>query len=392
MGALDFLFAGKPAPNVTTSGSSATSIPQWLSDYTHQLIGKANAVGSMPYAPYTGPRIAKQTDDQNRAQQMLRENAGSYTPAMRAALTNTQNVPGEEQGAFDAAAGTTMGAVAPGRGGLNTAMPWLQGASGSFTGDTVGQYMNPYTQNVIDRATFGANRNFRENLMPQLSDTFTSNGQFGSSAHEREAYRGARDLTEGLQANAFGEYGRAYDAGRGAYQTDAQRYLDTGRTAGTLEQGDQGTELRAGQQIADIGNQHGRLALDSAQQAGALTQNMQGVDLRDTAALTASGADQQAQTQRSLDQAHQDFTDQRDYGKNQLNWENSILNGLPYNQQSASTTTGPGSAYQPSLASQLGSLYSIYKGVTTPAHGARGGLMRSYPRRYARGGLVVLEA
>src|SRR5215831_9891720 len=146
MSVLDFLFEGKPAPAVGTYSQSVQGLPQWLSDYSQGILTQANAVGNMPYQPYQGQRIAGLNDDQLKAMQMVRDQSGQ--------------------------AGTTIGGAISAPGGLQTAAPYLAGANKTFTGDTVGQYMNPYITNVTDRAAQLTNRALNEQLLPSLERTF----------------------------------------------------------------------------------------------------------------------------------------------------------------------------------------------------------------------------
>lgn len=443
----DFLFNGQTPTSMTTYNQTAQNIPTWLSDATLGLVNKANAIASAPYAMYDQPRIAGFSGDQTAAQGQTRQAANGYQPAVQGALTQTANTMNTVSPYYDAAAsnfntagqqinGAVAGAqpgydtanadlgqatagysgsVADGKSGLSTAMPWLQGASATYTGNTVDQYMNPYTQNVIDAATLAANRNFKNNIMPQLSDTFTANGQFGSTGHETEANRAAYDLTTGLQTNALGALSQAYNAGQGAFQSDMSRYAGLAGTAGQLGTAEQSAEQAAAAGIANVGQTTGNLAnqraqlgltgaadlgtlgsnystlgtnvaqtdLASANQQANLAQKAQQMDLTGASALAASGADQQALQQKGLDMTYQDFINQRDYAKNQSGYLSDILRGVPYSTSGSQLVTSGGTT--PSTASQLASLASGLYGLTGTGK-ARGGFVNA--RRYARGGRV----
>jgi hypothetical protein len=76
----NFLFQGAPPPSVTQYGTSTQGLPQWLSDYTQGLLGKANAVAAEPYQAYGGPRIADFTGDQQNAFTQTRTAANAFRP------------------------------------------------------------------------------------------------------------------------------------------------------------------------------------------------------------------------------------------------------------------------------------------------------------------------
>lgn len=446
----DFLFNGSPPPSVTAYGTSNQNIPTWLSDASLGLVNKANAIAGQDYTAYGGPRIAGFTNDQTAAQQAVRDNALRYQPAMDSAVTGTAGTMGLATPYYDTAAanmnaaGSTINgalaastpgynaamgqygaasqgydaSIAPGQGGLATALPWLNAASGTFTGNTVNQYMNPFTSNVIDAATLAANRNFQNTIMPQLADTFTANGQFGSSAHETAANRAAYDLTTGLQTNALAALAQAYNSGQGAFQNDMSRYAGLAGTAGSLGTAQQAAMQAAAAGKAGVGNDiantttaQGNLGLAAGADLGTLGNNQaalgtniantnlnvnaqqaqlaaqaQKAALTGAGALDASGQAQQALQQQSLNTAYQDFQNQQNWSKQQLDWLNSIVKGVPYSTSASATQTIPQGTTTGSTFDQLGGvLSSIYGGAPAAKTAARGGLIRAYKR----GGLVT---
>lgn len=351
MSVLDFLFEGKPPASVTTYGSSSTNVPTWLSDYTQGLIARANQVSAEPYQSYTGPRIAGFTDAQRQAQGMAASGVGSYKP-----LT-------------DQSAGA-LSQVANGPGALEQARPFLDQAGGSYT-DNVQKYMNPYVENVINRSTDLAQRALSEKLMPAINKNFIQSGTYGSAAQQRETGKTLRDLTEGIQSNAQAAYAQAYDSGANIYNQDMARQLQAGQSIGNLASSDSANRLEAGRNL------------------GALAEVLQGLQGRDIATLDAVGSAQQQQNQKNLDLAYQDFQNQTNYPRNTIDWMSSIIRGIPYSSSTTSTETGPakGVEYGPSVAGQLGSLFSIWKGISESDGKARGGLTRL---AYAKGGRVKM--
>lgn len=319
MGIADFLFEGKAPPSTTTYGSTQSDIPQFMSDYTQGLISRANAVAAEPYQQYGGPRVAGFTPDTQNAFNQTRQAANAY------------------QGPLAQALGLTSQAVEPGQGGLSAAQPYMSQASQNFPG-AAQQYMDPYIGNVIDRSTQLANRNYNENILPGLTSKFTANGQYGSSAMAREANRGARDVTEGLQSNAAAQLADAYNTAGTQFNQDQSRQLGLGQLAGQLGGQQQGALLQAGAQQAALGQQAQSLGLQGA------------------AAMDTIGQEQQAQNQRSLDTAYGDFQNQTNYPRQTIDWMSSVIRGLPAPVSTQTSATGPANIYQPSPLSQLGSL------------------------------------
>lgn len=315
MSALDFLFEGRPPPSTTTYGTTTTQMPQWLSDYTQGLISRANSIAGEPYQPYSGPRLAGLNEDQQRAFEIARGASGIYTPWIDAS-----------------------------RGALGQAQNLVNKGSRTYP-EAVDEYMNPYVENVIDRGSQLATRTLNENFLPQVSRVFGAAGATPrSTAMRRTVDQGVRDLTEGLNAQNQAALAAAYESGANIFGQDSSRM-------GAL----------AGQSI------------NSALAGGVLGEQAQNTALRDAAAQASVGETIQQDTQGSLDLAYQDFLNQRDYPRSQTNWLSSVIRGIPYNQTVTNNETGPANAYQPSGASQLGSLITTGLGIWDAWKDIKGG-------------------
>lgn len=331
----DFLFEGRPPPSVTQYGQTVESMPRWLSDYTQGLIGRANSIGAEGYQPYPGPRIADFNQNEEDAFGLAESNIGAYQP-------------------FLGEAGDTLS------GGLSQARGQLESGTQDFPNE-VGRYMDPFIQNVLDRNTSLSNRNLEENLIPQLQDTFTRAGHFGSDRMMELASRTFRDTSENLNEQNLGALSQAYGQ------------------AGELFGADRGRDLQA----AGIS---GELGVEGSRQYGALGEATSRLGFGDAAALETVGRTRRGLDQSSLDLGYQDFQRQRDYPRETIDWMSSVIRGLPYEQASSRQEFGPlGNQYQPSGASQLGSLLTTGAGIYDIFQGkARGGLAR-----YADGGIVI---
>lgn len=319
-GVLSFLFDGKPPPSVTTYGSTTTSVPQWYSDYTQGLLNQANTIAGQPYQPYEGPRIAGLTPEQQQAFSMVSGNAGKYQPMLQGAATTQQGVLGQLAGGL----------------GAN-----LTGASRTFP-QASKEYMNPYMENVTNRAKDLANRNFNETLLPGIKDMFTRSGQYGSTRMADTVMKGARDVSENLQSAADASLAQGWQTAGQQFATDASR---------------QGTLAQMG--ISGINEGVGTL--------GNLGQTMGQMDAADAAALEQVGKTKQNMNQANLDLAYKDFLEQRDWPKAQTDWLSNIIRGIPNNAIPTSTKTSETGPYQGDMqagaAGQLGSLLSLWKAI-----------------------------
>jgi hypothetical protein len=323
-----------------------------------------------------------------------------------------------KQNAFNVAAPGTYTAM--GMSGLETAAPFLTQSSALGLGAASSAvpyaqaYMNPYNEAVTSQiARLGA-RNLQENLLPAISDQFIRAGQFGGSRMGEFGARALRDTQESILAQQAQALQAGYGQALGASQADLARQLQVaaqqaqlGSTAGGMTQAQQqlmmqGSQNLAGlraqdlerimqgaQQFAGLGQQVGgatqqygsalqnigqgigSLSLNEAQrQQSALAQlaelgrSQQGLVAQDAAAMEAIGQAQQAQKQRELDAAYQQFQEQQRYPQTMLDWYQAQLKGV--GQYLPSTTSQSGYTTQMGLSplSQLASGFAAYRGLT----------------------------
>lgn len=203
--------------------------------------------------------------------------------------------------------------------GVNNVFGAAQGsltdAGDLFNQDDFNQFMSPYTTGVVDRiADLGA-RNLSEKLLPEVNDTFIKAGQFGSSRNADFTLRALRDTNEsilGQQATALQE---AQKAAMGNYQTAQGRQLQSGQALGALGQ------LMGSESRDQINN------------------------------MLQLGGVNQAQEQKNLDLAAQDFENQVAYPQKQLEMLNSIIRG--YSGNLGQTTTSYKATPSATMASPL---------------------------------------
>lgn len=375
MGTLDFLFEGSAPASVTRYGSETANIPQWMSDYTQALLGRANAIGAEPYQPYSGPRVAGFAPDTNRAFDMTRNNVGAGQGVLGQGLSALSGAQGRSvadaanpfmtnaQGAL--AAATNPAGMAPGMG-------MVMGAGSATYPGAVSEYMNPYIQNVIDRGANLATRTFNEKLMPGIRDMFTANGQFGSSRMAEEVMRGARDTTEGIQMNSNAALADAYQSGSQIFGQDQGRALAAGQGLGSMWDQQADRNLQAGSQYGQLGATAGNLAnvdvqnrLDISGRFGDMAETLNRLNISDAAGLEAIGNQQRQLGQQNLDTAFSDFQRQTAYPRDTVDWLSTVIRGLPSSRTGTQTTTGPlpGATYSNSPIEQVGGLAALLRGL-----------------------------
>lgn len=316
MAFLNFLTQGQPLPS-SSSSLTTSQVPQYLSDYIYNTLSGAYSAAQQPYQAYTGPRIAGFTPEQTQAFTDTNTAAQSYQPQLQAAT----------QTAAQGAGLNTLGA----------AQPYFNAAAQTTPG-VIGNYMNPYTQNVINQLGTQAAQQLNEKILPGINDQFARAGQFGSSRQQEIAQRGVRDLSNTLEQNIGSQLAAGYTTAGQQAQADLARQASLGQAAGTLT----GTQETNAANLANV-------------QAG-LGQKAQALGLTGAAAEETVGQQQQAMNQQNLDLAYQDFQTQTQYPEQQIGFLSNIVRGLPSGGGTTSTaTTGTGQTYS---ASPLASLAS----------------------------------
>lgn len=324
MSLTNFLFEGSPPPSTTTYGVAAKDTPAWYSDYTQGLIAKANAIAASPYQSYMGPRVVGFSPTQKTAYNMATTAAGAYQPYFQNAQMYS-----------DAAGSTT---------GLAAANPYFSQAAKTLP-QGIGNYMNPYTDSVVNRIGELSKRQLSENIIPTIQNQFIGGGSFGGSRSGEALSRGMRDLQESTMAQQSQALQQGYTQAGQQFGADQTRLAQMGQSAGTL-------------QAADLNRM-----LELAKTQGTLGQLEQQLGLTGAAAVESIGQQEQALTQRSLDLAYQDFQRQRDDPYNKIAFMNAAVRGLELPSRTTTESTGPANVYQPSVLAQIAQTAAGVAGV-----------------------------
>ena len=414
MGFLDFLTEGKPVEAVPVSSTQQTILPDWYTNYAMDILANQKAVAARPFQEYVDtsgkaiPRVADFAPDQQAGFQAAREGAFTFRPELGQASSVTQGTLGRSslgaaQPYFGQAAGMSgITAATPGlqQGagyisgstnalGLQMAQPYL-GAAGQSAAQTVGQYMNPYTEQVVNRIGQLGTRTLQEQVLPGIEGEMIRAGQFGGTRQAELTGRAIRDAMEGISAQQSAALQQGYGQAQQTAQTDLARQAQLASTAGGLGGAQQQALLGAGSQMADIGQTYGALTqaqqqmltdigkssgalygqdtsnqLQAAQQMAQIAQQRQQQELAGAGALQQVGSQQQALAQKNLDISREDFLARQAYPQEQIKAMTGALQGVQPAVPQAATKVGtevPG-AFQPSLLGTVGQAYATYKGL-----------------------------
>lgn len=221
----------------------------------------------------------------------------------------------DENAAFDLSRNNT-GAYSP---YLEKAGALTDMGTRAWDGNIAAQYMNPFDREVTQKA------------LGDMQTAFERNAKFtNADAVQHGAYGGARHgIKEGLNLENF------YDAmgdtslrgNQAGYNSAAERFDADRRAALTGA----GTNMDLGKGATALGQS-------------------------DIAQMLQTGGMQRALGQASLDTAHGDYLEEREWPYKNLNFALGALTGAPTDVTSTSTTNGQQFFQQPSVAGQIGGL------------------------------------
>lgn len=298
-----------PSPSPAPTSTSTTTIPEYAKPQVERLLGKAEAATDAPYQAYGGQRIAEASPEQQAARAGV---AGMTQP-----------------GQF--AAGTGL----VGAGGLSSLAAGQQYMGMATSPGAQQAFMSPYMQNVLDVQKQQAVRDAQQQ---QLAANLGSvkQGTYGGARQTLAMTERERNLQDQLAKIQAGGLQSAYD--------QAIKSMQFGTQAGL--QG-AGQAAQAGAALGQLGTQ----------------QQASGIEL--AKAQEAFGGMGQAERQKALDQAYQDFITQQQYPYKQLGFMSDILRGSANLAGTGGKTVyeAPGSGTAQLLGTGLGaaSIYNLLK-------------------------------
>jgi len=322
-----FMSEGDPAAipqgSALTDMTKQTVLPEWYTNYAMDILSGQQAIASRPYETAPMPRVAGFTPTQQQAFGMTGTAATAYQPLLNQATgvaqaaagapgalttaqpyyqqalssleqgigtsgaTAAQPYFGQAQSLFgQSAASNGATAAQPYFGqalsslgqsaesnGVTAAQPYMT-AAGQSSVANIGQYMNPYTEQVINRIGELGSRNLSENILPQIEGRYIQAGQLGyggrggsgtPSGMMTDTSRAVRDINADILAQQTAALQSGYTQAAGLSAADLARQGQLASTAGNLAQGQQQALSTIGQQQANIGAQVGNLTAGQQQ-------------------------------------------------------------------------------------------------------------------------------
>lgn len=123
-----------------------------------------------------------------------------------------------------------------GMGTMGTGAQLATAAGATTAPQMVNQYMNPYTQNVVDEMARLQNRQIQQSILPSLKGAAGAMGQFGSQRQYQATGQTLRDLQSDLLGKQYSALNTGYQNAMSAAQTDLQRAMQSGQVLGGLGQ------------------------------------------------------------------------------------------------------------------------------------------------------------
>lgn len=288
-----------PAPSAPSSvGSSQQTLSEYAGPYVTSMLGKAEALSEQPYQVYGGPMTAAESGLQSKVFQGLGNLNFPNQLGQTFSSTGAYQPPPMGANPFDSAP-IGMGAGASfGTGGNPPPM------GGQQPTGIAAQYMNPYLQNVLSPQMDEMRRQSQLNLQPNMAKLTQAGGYGGGRQAIMESEANRNLLQE--QNKIIGQgYANAYDKAMGQFNT---------------EQGQAKT-------LAEL--------------------------------MSEQGGQQRGIEQQGISADYNEFLAQRDYPQKMLQFQQSMLQGLPI-----STVSN-----QPAQMSGLGSLNATVGGLGTLSQG-----------------------
>ena len=285
-----------PAPSAPSSvGSSQQTLSEYAGPYVTSMLGKAEALSEQPYQVYGGPQTAAESGLQSKVFQGLGNLNFPSQLGQTFSSTGAYQPPSMGANPFDSAP-IGMGAGAP--------MGAPMGGQPTAPTGIAAQYMNPYLQNVLSPQMDEMRRQSQLNLQPNMAK-LTQAGGYGGGRQAIMESEANRNLLQEQNKTIGQGYANAYDKAMGQFNT---------------EQGQAKT-------LAEL--------------------------------MSEQGGQQRGIEQQGISADYNEFLAQRDYPQKMLQFQQSMLQGLPI-----STVSN-----QPAQMSGLGSLNATVGGLGTLSQG-----------------------
>jgi len=336
-------------PQVMTIPTGQTgrqeTLSEWAGPYVTSMLGKGQALSEMPYQTYQGPLTAGYSPLQMQAFQGIGGlgvsgdigAASKEATGVASTATGMGYTPGQFANPFQAPSAFTPGTF----------------EGGIFGTQQAQQYMNPYLQQALNPAMDEARRQ-AEISRTQQAGRLAQAGAFGGSRQAIMESELNRNLMQ-AQNKMLGEgYASAYDKAMAQYNADMARSMQAQQLGEQSRQFGAQQGMTSAQQAAQYGSEAQRQAeqsrqfgaqyglqgltqrLEAARLLGSLGQTAGAEQRANLAQMLGAGEDQRAVEQQGVAADLAEFQAQRDYPYKMLQFQQSLLQGLPIQSIAAS--------------------------------------------------------
>jgi tetratricopeptide (TPR) repeat protein len=292
----------------TTNETKEVRLPAWVEAAGQENYDRAKQVANRPFQQYTGDRVA------------------NLDPAFNAAYKKLGTVD-DYQGYYDQAGQMLQGLMDYNPASINPSSV----QAGQIATTNLDPYMNPYTENVIDRTTANMERS-GQLAQNSLAAQAAAGKSFGGSRQALQAGIQGAETTRGIGDYASGAREKAFTNAQQQAQFDITKKLEAETKTG---------EWAQQAQMEDVKNQLTNKGLsiqaaDSLVKAAAAGQESA---MNTIATYIGVGGVKQQQAQREIDQKMQKFSEKWNYPVEQLNILLSSLGMTPYGHTETGTST-----------------------------------------------------
>ena len=270
------------------SGSQQTFLPAYQENYLKDLLAGASALGTQGGMFIPEYKVAGMTPLQQQAIQMGAAGLGAYAPF------------------FQSAAGT-----------LGKGAETVAGSTQAFDPSSVSQFMNPYTEQVIEQTQKDIGR-LGDRQQQALKDRAVAAGAFGGGREAIGSAEIGRNVLDqqartGAQLRSQG-YQQAMGQAQSAFENQQRRQQQAAQIFGGL-----------GQAQAGIGGAQAALGQGQAQ----LGMGLQSAQQQDVQNLLGLGGLEQAQQQAQLDAYRQTIAERERSPYQNIGFLSDIFRGVP---------------------------------------------------------------
>jgi hypothetical protein len=332
-------------PLVGNQTGTESSLSSWAGDYVTNMLGKGQALSETPYQAYTGPLTAGASGLQNQA---FGTASNLQTPASIGAATGIAgNVVNQYLGSnYDPTQFTSQ----------YTAPDAYQ--TGQFGTETFGtqqaqQYMNPYLQSALNPQLDEARRQAQISRMGDAARLSQAGAYGGSRQAIMESELNRNLMSKQADITGIG-YNTAYDKAAQQFNADQARQQAVQQATEQSRQFGYGQNMNAaqlgaqyglaGQQAAEQSKQYGadfglkglQGAMSGAQLMGGLGAQQSQADLANLNTQATLGGVQRGIESEGIAADYGQFKEERDYPFKQVQYQQSLLQGMPLAAQSYS--------------------------------------------------------